>query len=95
MSTNGTPYVLARPPVGACDPPCAQPNEPRTKLTVRETQVLTAIVKGMSNRRIGRELRISEHTVKAHIRSIFHKLRVVSRTQAAIIGLQAGVVPPA
>ncbi|MFI7104412.1 response regulator transcription factor [Streptomyces sp. NPDC050161] len=72
----------------------SQQRTPHAKLTDREVQVLTAIVKGMSNRRIGRELRISEHTVKAHIRSIFTKLRVASRTQAAITALQAGVIPP-
>ncbi|MFI7098620.1 response regulator transcription factor [Streptomyces sp. NPDC050161] len=64
----------------------------RKDLTGREVQVLAAIIQGKSNRCIGRDLKISEHTVKAHIRSIFAKLRVASRTEAAMAGLRLGVV---
>ncbi|MCB5908050.1 response regulator transcription factor [Streptomyces pinistramenti] len=64
----------------------------RKDLTGREIQVLAAIIQGKSNRSIGRDLRISEHTVKAHIRSIFAKLRVASRTEAAMAGLRLGMV---
>jgi LuxR family maltose regulon positive regulatory protein len=52
-------------------------------LTVREVEVLRLIAEGASNRVIAQRLVISEHTVKAHITSIFSKLQVTSRTEAA------------
>ena len=52
-------------------------------LTARETEVLKLIVEGASNQAIAQRLVISEHTVKAHITSIFAKLQVASRTEAA------------
>jgi len=52
-------------------------------LTVREVEVLKLIADGASNQVIAQRLVISEHTVKAHITSIFSKLQVASRTEAA------------
>jgi len=52
-------------------------------LTVREIEVLKLIAEGASNQVIAQRLVISEHTVKAHITSIFSKLQVTSRTEAA------------
>jgi ATP/maltotriose-dependent transcriptional regulator MalT len=52
-------------------------------LTAREVEVLKLIAKGASNQAIAQRLVISEHTVKAHITSIFAKLQVTSRTEAA------------
>ena len=52
-------------------------------LTQKETQIARLIVKGKSNRLIGRELGVSEGTVKTHIRNIYRKLHVGSRPEAA------------
>jgi len=52
-------------------------------LTVREVEVLKLIAEGASNQVIAQRLVISEHTVKAHTTSIFSKLQVTSRTEAA------------
>jgi len=52
-------------------------------LTAREVEVLKLIAEGASNQVIAQRLVISEHTVKAHITSIFSKLQVTSRTEAA------------
>lgn len=61
---------------------------PQTKetfgLSDRELQILTYVVKGSSNREIGQALFISEKTVKNHLSSIFRKLEVDDRTQAAL-----------
>lgn len=62
------------------------------ELTPRETAVLGLIVAGLSNKEIGQRLSISEATVKTHINSLFGKLGVADRTQAATTALQRGIV---
>lgn len=66
---------------------------PLNQLSPRETEVLTLLARGKSNREIARTLAISEETVKAHVSSILAKLHLTDRTQAAIFGLQHGLVP--
>lgn len=61
-------------------------------LTGRELGVLKLIVAGKSNKEIGKELEISEATVKTHINSILSKLAVSDRTQAATTALQRGII---
>lgn len=53
------------------------------RLTAREREVIDLIAEGMSNRAIGRELHISIHTVKSHLRNIMEKLALHSRLQLA------------
>ncbi|UGY92581.1 helix-turn-helix transcriptional regulator [Streptomyces gobiensis] len=60
------------------------------QLTAREQSVLELLARGLTNKAIGAELRISERTVKNHVRSIFVKLRARSRTEAAYIALASG-----
>ena len=62
------------------------------ELTARELQVLKLIVRGNSNKEIGKALTISEATVKSHINSLLSKLGVADRTQAATTALQRGIV---
>ncbi|HEV8388950.1 MAG TPA: response regulator transcription factor [Dongiaceae bacterium] len=59
-------------------------------LTPRERQVLSQLVKGQSNKEIGRALNIEEITVALHLRSVYRKLEVSTRTQAVRIALQLG-----
>lgn len=61
-------------------------------LSERETAVLGAVAKGLSNREIGRQLWISEQTVKFHLRNIYAKLGVSSRTEAARYAYRTGSV---
>ncbi len=61
-------------------------------LTPRELQVLQCIVNGYSNKEIADELFISEKTVKNHVTSVFRKLEVADRTQAAVLAVQTGLV---
>ncbi len=51
-------------------------------LTVRESEVAALLLQGLSNREIAESLSISEHTVKTHLKGIFHKAGVSSRGQA-------------
>jgi DNA-binding NarL/FixJ family response regulator len=62
------------------------------ELTPRELEVLKLIVSGKSNKEIGRDLFISEATVKTHINSLLSKLGVNDRTQAATTALQRGII---
>jgi DNA-binding NarL/FixJ family response regulator len=61
-------------------------------LTARELEVLSLIVRGLSNRQIAGELAIAEYTVKNHVKNILGKLGVEDRTQAATTALQRGIV---
>lgn len=62
-------------------------------LTERETEVLRLIAQGCSNKEIALSLDIAEKTVKAHVGSLFNKLGVTSRTQAALLAIRSGLAP--
>jgi DNA-binding CsgD family transcriptional regulator len=62
-------------------------------LSEREIQVLRRISQGHSNARIGRNLSVSEDTVKTHVRHILVKLCARDRAHAVFLGVRAGVVP--
>jgi DNA-binding NarL/FixJ family response regulator len=57
---------------------------PHGELTLRQRRVLELLSTGLSNKRIARELDISEITVKAHVSAIFRKLGVANRMQAGL-----------
>jgi DNA-binding NarL/FixJ family response regulator len=61
-------------------------------LTPRELQVLQQMAKGLANKEIGDVLKITEHTVKDHLKSILGKLRVADRTEAVTVALQRGII---
>ena len=63
------------------------------ELTARETQVLSLVADGLSNRAIAARLGISDETVKFHLTSIFGKLRASNRTDAVRQALRRGLVP--
>ncbi len=65
---------------------------PQAQLTERELQVLTGMSRGKSNSAIGRELYLSEDTVKTHARRLFRKLGVNDRAQAVALGFRRGLV---
>lgn len=57
-------------------------------LTPREKEILAFLTAGKTTREISMELFLSEGTVKAHLTSIYRKLGVSNRTEAALIGLR-------
>ena len=61
-------------------------------LTTREREVLGLLGRGLSNKMIARDLRISEHTVKFHVSSIYAKLGAASRTEAVGLGARLGLI---
>lgn len=63
----------------------SSPGEERLpQLTGREVEVLRLVRQGLANKQIARRLGISERTVKAHLTSVFQRLDVADRTQAAL-----------
>jgi DNA-binding NarL/FixJ family response regulator len=61
-------------------------------LSDREIDVLKEVAKGIGNREIGKVLRVSEETVKAHIKHIMEKLNASDRTAAVTIALRRGIM---
>jgi ATP/maltotriose-dependent transcriptional regulator MalT len=61
-------------------------------LSAREIEVLTLVARGVSNKIIGKDLRISEATVKTHLLHIFAKLGVDDRTAAVTAAMERGVL---
>ncbi len=64
----------------------------RADLSQREMEVLQLLTKGRSNKEIAAALFISEDTVKAHLKTLFSKLDVQDRTEAAISAIQHGII---
>jgi DNA-binding NarL/FixJ family response regulator len=72
------------------DSPSEPPDAPGGPLTEREREVLALVATALSNRQIATKLKITEGTVKRHLRNIFCKLGAVSRIDAVN---KAGVSP--
>jgi DNA-binding NarL/FixJ family response regulator len=61
-------------------------------LTVRELEVLQLLAQGYSNKGMARQLVLSEHTVRAHLRNIMHKLDAENRVQAVARASREGLL---
>ncbi|HYY11450.1 MAG TPA: response regulator transcription factor [Kineosporiaceae bacterium] len=73
-------------------PRAVEGSAPAPALTEREMQVLTGMSRGRSNSEIGKELFLSEDTVKTHARRLFRKLGAADRAQAVAVGFRWGLV---
>jgi DNA-binding NarL/FixJ family response regulator len=71
----------------------AERRPPRTaeRISEREREVLAMVAEGLPNKLIARRLEISEKTVKAHLTSVFRRIGVTDRTQAALWATQHGI----
>jgi DNA-binding NarL/FixJ family response regulator len=61
-------------------------------LSPRELEILQAVARGLSNKDIGRQLYVSEATVKTHLLRVFSKLGVDDRTAAVTVALERGII---
>ena len=71
--------------------PRPTPPKELDELTSREREIFRLIADGLSNAEIGRELYISETTVKTHVTHVFQKLNVRDRVQAVVLAYQSGL----
>lgn len=70
--------------------PQSQPSDCIESLSPRETTVLEMTSQGLKNGEIAERLEVSVHAVKFHLASIYRKLGVANRTEAAVAYLRAG-----
>jgi DNA-binding NarL/FixJ family response regulator len=66
---------------------------PGPRLTECELEVLGLVARGLNNREIGRQLFISENTVKNHVRNVLEKLQLHSRIDAVMYAVREGLLP--
>jgi DNA-binding NarL/FixJ family response regulator len=65
------------------------PEQRRQRLSPRELQVLEMAARGLTNSQVGAHLNLSVHAVKFHLASIYRKLHVSNRTEAAVVYLRS------
>jgi DNA-binding NarL/FixJ family response regulator len=63
-------------------------------LTTREREILALVAQGQSNRDVADTLGISERTARTHVSNVLTKLQLASRTQAALLAIREGLIPP-
>lgn len=81
---------FARPPR-----PAPEPSNDPDALTEREREVLELLVQGVtSNRKLAKQLGVSENTIKFHVRNILDKLHLHNRAQVVGFALRHGIVAP-
>lgn len=66
-------------------------DRPDVSLTPRETEVLAALCRGLTNKEIARSMDLSEPTIKLHVKTLYRRLGAANRTQAAMIGRNMGL----
>jgi DNA-binding NarL/FixJ family response regulator len=72
----------------------AAPRIGLTALTPREREILVLVAQGHPNRTIAEKLVISERTARTHVSNMLNKLQLSSRTQAALLAIREGLIPP-
>ncbi|MDA7423939.1 response regulator transcription factor [Thalassococcus lentus] len=79
-------------PIDFMTAPDSTESHPMAKgLTKRELEVLQGLTEGKSNKEIARDLDLTEPTIKLHMKTLYRKLDVNNRTQAAIVARDAGL----
>jgi DNA-binding NarL/FixJ family response regulator len=68
------------------------PGDRLKALSARETAVLEMVATGLTNAQMAERMKVTVHAVKFHLASIYHKLEVANRTEAAVLYLRFGPV---
>ena len=83
--------ALARRLMASLEAPAGSARDPFAGLSPREAEILRLIAEGRANKEIARRLTISERTARTHVSNILRKLRLTSRTQAALLAVREGL----
>lgn len=70
-------------------------HRPLSQLTNREREVLIGAAQGLTNLQIAKQLFVSSHTVKLHMKNVLRKLSLSSRTEAAVLAVREGLLDEA
>jgi DNA-binding NarL/FixJ family response regulator len=95
--TPASPFLAhaasAQQPEGAPAPNAGQLEEfaSRFGLTALELQILSLVAEGLSNEEISQTIHLARETVKGHLKSMFRKLEVKNRTEAAVMAVRKGI----
>ena len=73
-------------------PPLREADPAGEALSPREHEILQLLAAGLGNKQVAAQLKISEHTVKFHVNSIFNKLNASTRAEAVAIGARRGLI---
>lgn len=76
---------------GQLAPLTTSPRSHAANLTPREAEVLRALCNGLTNKEIARDLQLTEPTVKLHVKTLYRRLGVGNRTQAAMVARTRGL----
>lgn len=74
------------------NPPSVDSHSKKVELTNRQTQILSYLMQGNTNKEIARSLSISEATVRTHVSLLFQRLNVRNRTEAGHVAMQLGLL---
>lgn len=92
---GGARAVLAGSWTRAEGSPVESSSDPAPPLTPRETEVIELLARGLSYNEVASVLTVSANTVRTHVRSIYDKLLVCSKTEAVMAALRLGLIQPA
>lgn len=70
----------------------ARSSQSRRSLSTRETQILECLADGLSNKTVAHRLKLSEETIKSHLRSLYEKLGAADRAHAVSIALRQRLI---
>lgn len=86
------PSIIRHVATGATMLPAPTEHHPGADLTPREVDVLALAARGMSNAEVGRQLFVTEQTVKFHLGNVYRKLGAGNRTEAAHVATRRGLI---
>jgi len=92
ISASVAAYLLRRLRRDEDEAPAEVPAAAETPVTAREVELLNLLARGLSYREVAGALNISHHTVGAHIKAIYRKLAVNSRSEAVFEAVQSGLI---
>jgi NarL family two-component system response regulator YdfI len=86
------PDIVEHPASPSATMPQAAADVTEQPLSPREAEILNLLAAGLGNKEIAWQLKISEHTVKFHVTSIFNKLSASTRAEAVAVGMRRGLI---